>query len=90
MKYKNIKGTSGRTPPAGYTSWLDYYMKKNGLRSTPSCARLYCGETADVGAHVKKVNSCDNSWYIVPLCTGCNMLDDEFELKTGVNPVPVN
>lgn len=23
---------------------------------------------ADVGAHVKKVGTYDNSWYIVPLC----------------------
>lgn len=90
MKYKNLKGTGGRTPPAGYASWLDYYMKKNGLRVVPSCGRLYCGDKAEVGAHVKKVSPLDSSWYIVPLCSGCNQLEDEFELKCEVNPVKVN
>ena len=90
MKYKNINGTGGRTPPAGYGSWLEYYMTVNGLRTVPSCGRLYCGEKAEVGAHVKKVNSTDSSWYIVPLCAGCNKLTDEFELKCDVKPVKVN
>ena len=39
---------------------------------------------------MKKVNSLDSSWYIVPLCSGCNQLEDEFELKCEVNPVKVN
>ena len=65
-------------------------MKKNGLRVVPSCGRLYCGDKAEVGAHVKKVSSLDSSWYIVPLCSGCNQQEDEFELKCEVNPVKVN
>ena len=45
--------------------------------------------TADDGAHVKKVNSSDNSWYIVPLCRSHNHDGYEFELNSDSDPVSV-
>lgn len=66
MKVKNLNNTADRTPPSGYTSWKDYYSSK---RHWPTqCACLNCKTSAEVGAHVKKVGTTDNSWYIIPLC----------------------
>lgn len=30
---------------------------------------------------MKKVDSTDNSWYLLPLCDSCNKLEDAFEKK---------
>ena len=59
-----------RPAPAGYSSWLDYWEKKTGLKAD-TCHRVDCYRTATDGAHVQLVNG-DNEWYIVPLCHGCN------------------
>ena len=67
MRVKNLNGTADRNPPSGYNSWKDFYISRRG-RWPSTCACLYCRESADVGAHVKKVGSADNSWYIAPLC----------------------
>ena len=89
MKYKNIDGTGGRKCPSGFSSWLEYYMKSNGLTTTPTCSRKGCACNATLGAHVKKVGSTDNSWYIVPLCDACNGLSVDFEINSTVNPIHV-
>ncbi len=89
MKYKNINGTGGRKCPSGFSSWLDYYMKSNGLSAMPTCARKGCTNKATLGAHVKKVGSNDNSWHIIPLCDSCNGLTSEFEINSIVNPISV-
>ena len=69
VKVKNLIGTAGRVP-SGYASWLDYWEAKTGQKAT-KCMRVGCGVVSRanlVGAHVKKVGTNDNSWYIVPLC----------------------
>ena len=68
MKIKNLSGTADCKLPNGCNSWKDFYIKRR--RSWPSqCGCIYCNESAEVGAHVKKVDSSDNSWQIIPLCT---------------------
>lgn len=89
MKYINLKSTGNRKCPSRYSSWLDYYMQSNGLRVTPSCGHKGCSKTADVGAHVKKENSVDNKWYIIPSCQACNKVSTSFEINSNVNPVHV-
>ena len=89
MKYKNINGTSGRKSPTGFSSWLDYYMKTNGINTIPTCAHKGCSNRATIGAHVKKVGANNNSWYIIPLCYSCNGLSIDFEINFNVTPVPV-
>lgn len=88
MKWKNINGTADRKVPSGYKSWLDFYEQKSG-KSAKICNVKYCTNTATDGEHVKKVNSSDNSWYIVPLCREHNHDGDEFELNANASPVKV-
>ena len=79
IKVKNLNGTAGRVP-YGYDSWLHFWESKTGQRAY-GCSRVGCSVTGRsnlVGAHVKKADSSDNRWYIVPLCQGDNMRSDEF------------
>jgi hypothetical protein len=89
MLVKNLHGTSDNYPPNGYSSWLDFWKKKQGMedRKRPYCRK--CKQHAEVGAHVKKVSDDDGKWYITPLCNKCNKSEDNFM----VNPsdlIPVN
>ena len=79
VKVKNLHNTSGRTP-AGFPSWIDYWEWKTGRKWPKYCCVAGCLEEAAVGAHVKKVGSADNRWFIVPLCKKHNSsyYDDEF------------
>lgn len=88
MKWKNINNTSDRRVPSGYNSWLDFYEQKSG-KSAKVCKVKDCTSSAADGAHVKKVNSSDNSWYIVPLCRSHNHDGDEFELNSDADPVRI-
>ena len=70
-KVKNLNGTSDNKPPVGFTSWKEYWIAIKGF--WPSlCAAYGCYDAPDVGAHVKKVDSYDDDWYIVPLCSKHN------------------
>lgn len=85
---KNLHGTSGRSPQNG-NSWLEFWEMKTGLRAN-HCHYVGCGTTGRhnlVGAHVKKVGVNDDSWYIVPLCQGCNHTDDNFWVEGPLVPV---
>ncbi len=76
-KVKNLRGTGDRKP-VGYNSWLEFWEARSGEKAT-MCKSISCSSKTDlVGAHVKKVDSNDGKWYIVPLCKGCNARDDEF------------
>lgn len=87
MTYKNLNGTSDRNCPDGHSSWLNYYMTQNGLRVTPKCGHKGCTNLATVGAHVKKAESVDNSWYIIPSCFSCNRTSTPFEINANISPV---
>ena len=67
MKVKNLNHTTDRTPPNGYVSFKELFVARKGFWPR-ECACLGCRQSADVGAHVKKVGTYDYSWYIVPLC----------------------
>ena len=98
MKVKNIDGSSKapfKQPPQGYDSWIAYY--KNMLNYSDSknlcCANIDCSKKNKkiVGAHVRKVDSNDKKWYIVPLCISCNGISSCTEIDIGnTNMVAVN
>jgi len=69
-KVKNLNGTTKNTPPAGYSTWREWWEYKKG-RSFSTCSRSGCLQSAVVGAHVQKVYG-GNEWYIVPLCRTSN------------------
>ena len=71
MFVKNINGTSKHNPPAGYSSWLEFWEDRTNL-SNVSCSSINCGSIADVGAHIIRTDVLSNNWYIIPLCISCN------------------
>lgn len=86
ISVKNKKNTSNKTPPTGYTSWLDFWEKKKEKEATV-CERLGCTETKDlVGAHVIK-SGVSSKEYILPLCKGskCNHTSNEDEFDVWDN-----
>lgn len=85
-RVKNLNGTSNRKVPDGYKSWLHFWEERSGKKAV-DCG--CCINTADVGAHVKKCDSYDTSWYIVPLCHGCNAKPSEEEFNVYEDLVPV-
>lgn len=90
-KVKNVNGSSRFASPSGYNSWLDYWEDKNGIAwrcSATDCHKRGRGDL--VGAHVQRVSAFDLSWYIVPLCRGCNARTDEFTVDESLTPVPSN
>ena len=87
VKVKNLNGTSDNKVPYGYSSWLDYWEKKTGKKAG-ECG--HCRERASVGAHVQKADSFDRSWYIVPLCHGCNQRPSTEEFMVYEELVSVN
>jgi hypothetical protein len=66
MKVKNINGTSARTCRCG--SWLQHWKNFSKTAISQYCYEKKCVGKPEVGAHVQKDNSTDESWYIVPLC----------------------
>ncbi len=86
-KVKNLNGTSDNKVPNCYNSWLDFWEKKSGQKAG-ECG--CCNQSADVGAHVQKANSSDKSWYIVPLCRGCNNKSSTEEFDVYTTLVAVN
>lgn len=92
IKIQNVNGSSRFENPVGYNTWLEYWEAKTG-KSAWRCSAIDChkfGRVNLVGAHVKKVGSYDNSWYIVHLCRGCNNRVDEFYVDETLVPVPSN
>ncbi|MBQ9594888.1 MAG: hypothetical protein IJR35_03405 [Synergistaceae bacterium] len=77
MRVKNLH--SGST---GGKNWLKLWMEYKGYGDfVPFCSNTECFNKAEHGGHVKKVDSKDNKWYIVPLCAKCNETKDlEFDV----------
>ena len=88
-KVKNVVGSSRFPAPSGYSSWLDYWEKKTGTKKS-ICGVSGCSKKELVGAHVQKVNSTDQKWYITPICGDCNKRTDEFDVVWDLVPVPSN
>jgi hypothetical protein len=70
VEVKNVKGTANNQPPDGYSSWLDFWEKKKGMKAD-SCKVFDCSGSPDVGGHVIKVNE-GSTEYILPMCYSCN------------------
>lgn len=88
IQVKNKKGTSSKTPPASFNSWLDFWQKKKG-KSALSCEVHACGGNADLGGHVIKAGQ-GGTEYILPLCSRCNnMPEDEVFTAWDDDLVPV-
>ena len=87
MKIKNISGTSQNKCTCG--SWLKHWEKFSG-QSTTYCPAKSCLKKDLVGAHVQKVDSSDNKWYIYPLCTTHNQSTGELEVSDSYKLVSAN
>ncbi len=88
-KVKNLKNTSDKQPEV-YNSWLKYWEENSGEKAI-QCAHYNCDCKERLnGAHVKKVNGNDNSWFIVPLCDRHNHYSQEFEFEVVGKLIPVN
>ena len=62
-------------PKDGSSSWVEYWYKHSKYEYPsicPDCKRHINSVSELVGAHVKKVNSYDDTIYIVPVCRECN------------------
>ena len=90
IKVKNLNGTSKFDKCTEGASWLEHW--KNYKHYSPGlCARKGCSMLAEVGGHVKKVESSDNTEYIIPLCKTCNNLSSETIYECGDDQlVPVS
>jgi len=88
IEVKNKKGTADKTPPAGYSSWLDFWEKKKGKKTT-TCEVSGCNGNPDLGGHVIKSGE-GSKEYILPICTSCNKKpDDEVFKAWDTDLVPV-
>lgn len=90
VKVKNLNGTSDNNPPSPYLTWKEWWEDKKG-RKVGICSCEGCLNRAEVGAHVQKANVSDRKWYIVPLCTRCNVSKKNVEFSVNENDLePVN
>lgn len=89
MKVKNINGTSQNTCRCG--SWLEHWKKFSGQTLPTHCPESSCTQKPEVGAHIQKDGSSDDSWYIVPLCTTHNgQKGKSLEISNSVKLVSAN
>lgn len=85
----NVAGSSSRAAlPSGYTSWIDFWEKKTGLKAN-YCKETSCINMATDGAHVQ-VSGQGDYWYIVPLCHRHNMSMGYFYVEGPLVPVNTN
>ena len=97
IKVKHVATRGGwEKPKDGSGAWIKYWEKHSGYQLKDFCRDCGCKVSTDnpfVGAHVKKVDSSDNSIYIVPTCKSCNTAGGfdyhEFECEEKIL-VPAN
>ncbi len=70
IEVKNKKGTADKTPPSGYSSWLDFWKEKTERKAT-ICEVRGCKGKPTIGGHVIKSGE-GNKEYILPMCYSCN------------------
>ena len=90
MKVRNLKNTSDRSCKC--KSWMNHWENHHpGAGIAIFCSEKGCGRVTDlVGAHVKKHDSSDGAWYIVPLCKQHNAAEHIIELASYATLVPAN
>lgn len=87
MKVRNINGTSD-LPRCQCGTWLRHWENYTDGESE-KCSVTGCKGIPEVGAHVQKEDD-DRSWYIVPLCRGCNnQRGGELEVRDDTELIPV-
>ena len=77
FRVKNLNGSSAfEKPTCNCSTWLNHWIINKGIK--PLYCRC-CGRSSNdlVGGHVIKVDSFDKKRYIVPICRGCNGIDDK-------------
>lgn len=87
IKVHNLNGT-GDNKAKDAEDWLDFWRKKTN-RKTGFCAVKNCGNSANVGAHVKIADE-TNKQYIVPFCSFHNnqpSSKDMYVKKSDLVPV---
>jgi hypothetical protein len=84
----------------GCETWIHHWENNSG-RKAGICSALGCDKPAEDGGHVQIIEaddnylsllqaSKDNSWYIIPICTGHNLkYGQEYEVKPGTYPVSI-
>jgi hypothetical protein len=79
IKLKNKNVTTGKTPPSGNSSWLEFWETEKDEEAA-TCEVRGCDGEPDVGGHVIKSGE-GGKEYILPICYGCNNKPDgeEFE-----------
>ena len=76
-KIRNINGTSDNNEYCKCGSWIKHWNKYVETRLPGKCIVVGCKNDDVVGAHVKKVDSQDDDWYIASLCRGHNNASSE-------------
>ena len=92
MRVRNIGGTSRYSSPTdSCATWLEHWEKERKIVATSCCCcKKVVSHSQLVGGHVKKVDSYDDSYYIVAMCQKCN--NQSTSVIFDVNPndlVPV-
>ena len=87
MKVYNINGTSDNTCKCG--SWKQHWINFSGQKWPKCCCEKNCSNSAEVGAHVQKVNG-SMRWYIVPFCKKHNNKAQSLEILDSTILVPAN
>ena len=91
MKVKNINGTSEHNVKCKCGSWIEHWKNFSNAKLGDYCYEKSCTKKPEFGAHVQKVESNDNDWYIIPFCPGHNNVrDEEIELIAGAPLAPAN
>lgn len=84
--WKNKSGTADRNCTCG--TWRQHWLNYSN-RSWPSyCSVLGCSASSTLGAHVYNANVAGEK--IIPMCSPCNGLSSEFDLKNDVRLVSAN
>lgn len=87
MEVNNINGTSQTACKCG--TWLNHWNSFSGQAVPKYCPETSCLKRDLVGAHVKKADSSDDNWYIIPLCaehnkaTGTLVVNDAYRLVSA-------
>jgi hypothetical protein len=84
----NVMNTS-RRPRCGDGSWTNHYFALSGSQRYV-CAILHCGNSVEVGAHVRATNIGRWDEFILPLCQRCNASPAYMYVKRGVALVSAN
>ena len=89
MKVRNINGTSDTACKCG--SWLQHWKNFSGVPLGQYRYEKSCTGKPELGAHVQKESTSDNSWHIIPLCTMHNNKRGEtIELRDSAKLVSAN